>query len=521
MKNKTKFFCSLLFITVIIIQNGGLALAEKTPQTLRKADISSLIKEPQFDSREYGIITPVKDQGKTSLCWAYSTVNASEASILRSGIDKNASVRSLSLLPEQIGYARWNRGADPLQNAQNNDTQTGDWKNKTGSTHVAASLLSQWCGPVKYGTAPDANGWENSAYKLETTAFINSRTTDVSIAAREKMKKAIVSYGAVTFSYIWQPERDYFKPNPKTSDTILHACTIIGWNDNIPKENFSPGAATQNGGWLVKNSYSDKEYFYLSYDVTSEQSCAFEYVMPDTYDFNYFYDSAPNDFGLTYMKTAEAANIFEAKKGTAEKEEFITAVNVGIDGENTTCTIEVYTDTERYNPVSGTLSAVATENFEYAGYHTITLNTPVKISKGTFFSVIAKVENSDGTAYVKISNNNGNSYRKVSGNWNGYGFIVPRIKAFTKLDDNSDCYLKFAGETELLANLPSEKSTLILVKYEVNRISDLNMISLDAGDFGIKKFPVPAGWKKDANTSIEAFLWSDTLNAFCPKATLE
>ena len=119
MKNKTKFFCSLLFITVIIIQNGGLALAEKTPQTLRKADISSLIKEPQFDSREYGIITPVKDQGTTSLCWAYSTVNASEASILRSGIDKNASVRSLSLLPEQIGYARWNRGADPLQNAQN------------------------------------------------------------------------------------------------------------------------------------------------------------------------------------------------------------------------------------------------------------------------------------------------------------------------------------------------------------------------------------------------------------------
>ena len=51
----------------------------KSPESLRNADIEMLAAQPRFDSREYGIITPVRDQGNTSLCWAYSTASASEA----------------------------------------------------------------------------------------------------------------------------------------------------------------------------------------------------------------------------------------------------------------------------------------------------------------------------------------------------------------------------------------------------------------------------------------------------------
>ena len=102
------------------------------------------------------------------------------------------------------------------------------------------------------------------------------------------MKRAIVKYGAVTFSYNNVREAYYYNPS-KESGSSPHACTIIGWDDTIPAENFYPSKTTTDGGWLVKNSYSSLPYFYLSYEVTCEQIYAFDYVMNDKYDNNYFY----------------------------------------------------------------------------------------------------------------------------------------------------------------------------------------------------------------------------------------
>ena len=54
----------------------------------------------------------------------------------------------------------------------------------------------------------------------------------------------------------------YYNPKNEQGSTISpHACTIIGWDDNIPSDKFVPNGATQKGGWLVKNSYKSLEYF--------------------------------------------------------------------------------------------------------------------------------------------------------------------------------------------------------------------------------------------------------------------
>lgn len=156
------------------------------------------------------------------------------------------------------------------------------------------------------------------ALKILLIVFESSQIYNDNLSKDQQIiaiKNAIVKYGAVTFSY--NNVRDYYNPKNETGDDVYpHACTLIGWDDNILATNFEPNGATQNGGWLVKNSYNSLPYFYLSYDTSiSSFVYAFKFEKKDKYDYNYFYDYEFNDF-LNYTKNCKfAGNIYQAKKG--------------------------------------------------------------------------------------------------------------------------------------------------------------------------------------------------------------
>lgn len=66
---------------------------------------------------------------------------------------------------------------------------------------------------------------------------------------------------------------------------------------------------------MVKNSYSSLPYFYLSYDNNSSYVFAFDYATKEEYDFNYFYDSSVDDFGMAAsLNYTCAANVFQGSK---------------------------------------------------------------------------------------------------------------------------------------------------------------------------------------------------------------
>ena len=137
-----------------------------------------------------------------------------------------------------------------------------------------------WWAPVS-GNVVTTNPYENPSYRFENAIYIPENKSNPEEYIRS-IKKAIAKYGAVTFQYNNARETLYYNPKNEQGSTISpHACTIIGWDDNIPSDKFVPNGATQKGGWLVKNSYKSLEYFWLSYDNTSSCSYAFSFAPKD------------------------------------------------------------------------------------------------------------------------------------------------------------------------------------------------------------------------------------------------
>ncbi len=503
---------SILCIAAFLSQTGY-AYSVQSPSALRNADIEALAAQPKFDGREYGIVTPVRDQGNTSLCWAYASANASETSILRKGIDPKVTARACFLSPQQIGYAKYNRGSDPLGNTEGETTSQGDeWQTSNGGTDYVAGLLSTWCGPVAATLPYNINGWEYAAYKLENAIAVDGSKLADHAEEREKMKRAVVKYGAVTFSYMYATETERYNPNNVTGGT-QHACTVIGWDDTLPAESFVPGGAKLDGGWLIKNSYHSLEYFYLSYDVTCRQAgYAFDYAENGKYDYNYFYDAKPGDFGMGSMrKFTKAANVFEAKKGTPEKTEQIKAVSVGIAGENTICTVKIYTNVpeESFDP-DGTIPAASkTVHLEYGGFRCIELDEPVEIEKGSSFAVVAEVQN----GYITLNESIGKSY-VYTGYWMPQK-AAPRIKAFTKTERKA--YVEFISESQVKAVAESGLRQLVLAHYEDGILKDIRIEPVNFELVKEKILPLPSEWKRTENTVYKAFLWEslNSLNPLC------
>lgn len=474
--------------------------APKNLEELRAADPKEVAKLSKFDGRSYSIITPVRDQGDSNLCWAYASVNASEASVLREGVDPAATVDKLRFSPNYLGYIRFNRGPDLLGNVYVFDEDRAkDWRMASGDPGYSTALFAQWWGPAEEGTPLDgslSNAEAHSRYRLEHAIHIpGDFKTDAD--ARTQLKQAIAQYGAVTFSYNWVGEFQYDNPS-RGGFGNPHACTIIGWDDTIPASQFHQGAS-QDGGWLVKNSYSSLPYFYLSYDNSSAYAYAFDYTVKEDYDFNYYYDGADTDFGMSQSFNAtRAANVFQGLKGTETQKEYVKAVQVAYMGtKETTCQVQVYTNLEdqqdmssKYNtnPTLGTLAATGTAIFDRQGYHTVVLEKMAEIEPGSYFSIVVTI--SGEGSYLRLVTADAKSYSSTDGStWGFMRYRAPRIKAYTVLESGSapltpeptpNAAINFTAET-LTALVPGAG---YLVNGTAFRADETGALAMDASWLG-------------------------------------
>lgn len=488
MKKFLSFIVSLVLLSSVFVGVGSINASADNSLN------DEIAERSYYDAREDGIVTAVKDQGSSNLCWAYSSIAASETSILKSKINSNATKDNLYLNPVAAAYRIYRRESDPLKNT-NGEWQSTDFTMAPGNPLKIAKLFSMWWGPVE-GSQTNINPYENPSYRFENAYYIPENKDNPGEYIKS-IKTAIAKYGAVTFQYNNLKETTYYNPKNETgSNSSPHACTIIGWNDNIPSSNFVPNGASQNGGWLVKNSYKSCEYFWLSYDNTSSSVYAFTYADKEKYDYNYYYDGNLDDFSLRNDKVV--ANVFKAQKGgTDGKDEYLKAVNVGISGENVTVEAEIYKNLDypfggQSNvPVSGGTSAgKTTAFFEHGGYVTLELDNPVKLEKDEWFSVIVRVSNEKGnakiiTAYkdskdLSFSSGGGNDFSKLNN-------IVGRIKAYTKLEEKQEIDNSNFTNLIVLARF-SDEDEFVNTVYNGETVRKITDNSYNSALFSVKDY---------------------------------
>lgn len=419
---------------------------------LNTTNLDEIVQMEKYNSCDYDIVTPTLDQGSSNICWAYAAASASETSILKDKLDDNTK-DTLRFSPTQMAYRTHNRDRDPLNNTDG--VFANDKWDVTGNSYNTFLMLSQWCAPVAGSTPAKADAYENNLYRLldaEQIDIYNTGTFRI-----DEIKRAIAKYGAVTGSYYNAREVSYYNTKGETRDGISHAMTIVGWDDTIPATNFQPNPASQNGAWIIKNSYNSLPYFYLSYDSSVGNVCGFKYANKSTFDFNYFYDNVLESPMRSENNSKCVSNVFMAKKSDDKHDEYIKAINVATYGYNLTCKVQVYTNlTDVKNPESGTLSASGERILEYGGYHTIMLDNLAKIDKNTYYSVVVSVNsNINKSAYILYSlNSSGNTNYKSASGWNEINYAA-RIKAYTVLKEKDETEQKIDISSAKYNSIPS------------------------------------------------------------------
>ena len=280
-------------------------------------------------------------------------------------------------------------------------------------------------------------------------------------AATAAIKKQLLAGRAVEIGFLADqasPNQDEIEPQLLSKNWAHygeymrfanHAVTIVGWDDNYPKENYIEGnQPPENGAWLVKNSWGTGEaefpdraegswgllqgqdkapyeatsdihtgYFWLSYydhSISTPEAIEFERadenLVMDAYDY-----MGANYLNATeYEEERKMANTFYV--ASSEK---VTKISFQTTHPNTTVKWQVYLlDYKDSNPDGGILKAEGEATYEFGGFHKVDLGEDsFPVFRGQCYSIVITEILPDERYTVNIPVH---SYREYTGIVNEY-----------------------------------------------------------------------------------------------------
>lgn len=367
----------------ITIGNGNYTL-------LKTNDTFDGVIPERYDPRDFGLITSARNQNPMGYCWVFGTIATLESCILKATGEKFdfSELNVANLLSRYSFYG-------------------GYYSGEEGVSRSAIAYLLNWLGPIDekndlyYSNKPLSSIF-NSLFHLQNVMYIQrDNSSDLNT-----IKEAILRYGAVgsdiCFSGDYFNGFTYYNPN---NDIIDHAISIVGWDDNYPKENFKI-TPLGDGAWIIKNSWGEADgngcYYVSYYDTTIGNSGLYTFIFNDTikFDKNYQYDfddTLPYPFSNSSVWYKNIFNISD--------DEYLAAVSTDFHG---------YYDWELYIYVNGKITHTQSGRLKN-GYYTINLDKFIPLNKHDKLEVVFKLTCLDNYyAYYPVMNYKFNDFKGKS-----------------------------------------------------------------------------------------------------------
>lgn len=378
----------------------------------------------------------VRDQGQTSMCWAFASSNIFETTVLKY---KKATILP-NYSPRHLAYATSRYFKNDVQNIYgfNLDVSEG------GVYDISLAYYASGRGPILEEEMP----FINEMNKIDISEIYNKKTqmqledaifypnickeyndSDVTFyngdktktysfneveLIRNQIKEHIIKYGGVgsrtyfpssissDFPYFSEDRTAYYCDN----DSIYpnHAITIIGWDDNYSRYNFKTDKQPMHdGAYLILDSHGNNfnnGFYYISYDdiYIEQEIFGIKYVSDVDYDNIYQYDYLGASQGIYLGNNAQeiyAANVF-SRSGNAI--EYLTEIGF-YSYQDSEASFWVNNNGTDKN-INNLIYVGNVKGLEY-GYHTYKLDTPIEI--GDSFTIVVKFS-SENVALLPIEN---------------------------------------------------------------------------------------------------------------------
>ena len=352
------------------IQNGEIGQVSPSPiqpgfksYYLQKQNKSPKSFPIVYDMRTAGpggtsLLTPVKHQLSCGACWSFATMSSIES------------------VWKVMGLGDFDLSENNLKNCHGFVPDACTW----GHHFMSTSYLVRGNGPIAEiddvydpinstctgGLTPQAYIPESWYLPEDPDAFKEMIMTHGAVYNTYKSVSADYSWinGHLTYCYLGD-------------ETTTHAIAIVGWDDTHYNR-------LRTGAWICKNEYGESfgedGYFYISY----EDSLVLKYnaIWPYKEDYNpdqiiYQYDSLGGWPSLGY----EDSIAYGLVRFDILNDEFISRIGTYTVSWGSTLQVEIYDDFDG-TTTSNLLASIPETFFEFPGYHTLDLPSPLRRSAG-------------------------------------------------------------------------------------------------------------------------------------------